>query len=135
MNDYLLPLLLDTNVLLLYLVARIQVKLIVSMKRLTSFEVGDHEVLGKLMVEYRSMITTPHVLAEVSNFVDQAPVLYRPALSASLAQFAVQHGEEYEPASQLVKQRAFESLGMTDTGLLSLSRRATILTTDGRLYS
>jgi len=96
---------------------------------------GDHEALGRLIAGYQLMVTTPHVLAEVSNFIDQAPMLQRPALSAALAEFATLHREEYEAASKLVTMRAFESLGVADTGLLSLSRHAMILTTDGRLYS
>lgn len=128
-------LLLDTAVLLLLLVARVDVELLFSFKRMSIFEVGDQQILHAILQRYGHIITTPHVLAEVSNFVDQAPPHRRRALIAALRAFVLEQQEHYERATTLVTRAEFDGLGMADTGLLSLSFRATVLTTDARLYA
>jgi hypothetical protein len=75
------------------------------------------------------------VLAEVSNFVDQAPPHRRRALMAALRAFALEQQEHYERAESLVNRDEFYRLGLADTALLSLSSQATVLTTDARLYA
>jgi hypothetical protein len=124
---------LDKAVLLLWLVGRTNVDLLLTFKRVKSFKSEDLDLLVELLSDTAEILTTPHVLAEVSNFVDQSPQYAREALIRSFRAFADSHVELYREAKALVFRPQFSALGLTDTGLLELSSQAVILTVDYRL--
>ena len=125
---------LDTNVLLLKLVAETDRSLLGTFKRVNLFTLGDVPKLASLLEQYQELVTTPHVLAEVSNFLDQAPAHRRADLIRSFSTFIQNSREAFERAKQLVTASDFESLGITDTALLSLSSNLTVVTTDYELW-
>ena len=113
--------------------AETDVSLLRSFKRVDIFSEKDIDSLAVVLTPFRSLVTTPHILAETSNFVDQAPPYVREALIESLREFVVGNEEWYEKARTLAPRREFPSLGLTDTGLVAVSERATIITVDWRL--
>lgn len=125
--------LLDTNVLLLWLVARTDARMLREFKRVQEFRFEDIETLRALIQRASAFVSTPHVLSETSNFIDQAPAYRRPLLIGQLKLFVEEIAEIYEPARELIAQDEFNLLGLTDTGLASLSKEGTILTTDHKL--
>ena len=125
---------LDTNVLLLKLVAETDRSLLGTFKRVNLFTLGDVPKLASLLEQYQELVTTPHVLAEVSNFLDQAPAHRRADLIRSFSTFIQNSRGAFERAKQLVTASDFESLGITDTALLSLSSNLTVVTTDYELW-
>jgi rRNA-processing protein FCF1 len=127
--------LLDTNILLLWLVGHVDVFLLLAWKRVDIFDVEDFERLKKLLFRFSAILTTPHVLAEVSNFIDQAPQHRRLALIESLRKFADENREHYEQARNLVQRTEFKLLGLTDTALVDLSADAVVVTMDFHLYN
>ena len=135
MSEGLMTLLLDTNILLLFLVVRVDAGLLSTFKRVSNFDESDVALLVEVVKRYSQIITTPHILAEVSNFVDQAPIHRRRELVGAFRRFAEDQQEHYEQAMELVRRPEFESLGLADTGIYSLSASVTVLTADGRLYS
>jgi len=70
--------LLDTNVLLLKMVAETDPSLLRTFKRVQTFEERDIALLDRLLSEFDTLLSTPHVLAEASNFIDQAPAHAEP---------------------------------------------------------
>lgn len=124
---------LDTNVLLLLLVAQTDVSLLNTFKRVQSFEPSDISLLQEILSRFHSFMSTPHVLAEVSNFVDQAPAYRRSDLVHALRRYIDTHAEHYEPATALTARSEFELLGLTDTGLTHLSSECVVVTLDFRL--
>jgi hypothetical protein len=127
-------LLLDTNLLLFFLVAQVDLAILRSFKRVSLFRTSDLVPLRDLVEAFSALITTPHVLTEVSNFVDQAPPQWRPQLIDALRGFAEHQEERYEQASGLAMRNEFQHLALTDTGLLSLSKDAVVATLDYELY-
>ena len=125
--------LLDTNVLLLKLVAETDVSLLRTFKRVQEFEERDIALLGKLLSEFNTLLSTPHVLAEASNFIDQAPTYRRGDLVNSFQRYIGEIEERYESALDLVARAEFVALGLADTGLSSLSKIAVVITTDFHL--
>jgi hypothetical protein len=125
---------LDTNVLLLWLVGRTDPTLFRTFKRVSTFNTDDFVLLGRFLKGFEILITTPHVLAEVSNFVDQAPPYRRKELIASLQMFAQEYSEHYEPAKTLSQREEFAILALTDTGLAAMSLEAVVVTTDFHLW-
>lgn len=79
MNDYLLKLiqkykqkgiLIDTSILLLYIVGSFDINLIRTFKRTQMFSENDFKIVPKFIDYFELKITTPHVLTEVSDFID-----------------------------------------------------------------
>lgn len=126
-------LLLDTNMLLLYLVSQVDASLLHTFKRVDMFAESDISLLARIISRHPGMITTPHVLAEASNFVDHSPRHRRREMQTALRTFVEQYAELYEEARVLVQQPEFSSVGIADTGLAVLCSVADLLTTDYRL--
>jgi hypothetical protein len=124
---------LDTNLLLLWLVARTDANLLQKFKRVKQFTYRDFERLQELLQPYRKFVTTPHILSETSNFLDQAPLRQRTALIEALKDFIRSGVEVYRPADELIDRDEFNAFGLTDTAIAQLSAEAVVLTVDYRL--
>ncbi|KAF0165241.1 MAG: hypothetical protein FD157_1593, partial [Rhodocyclaceae bacterium] len=61
------PILIDTNLLVLYVVGTASRSYIEKHKRLTEFVVEDYDALLKLINNASAVFVTPHTLAETSN--------------------------------------------------------------------
>jgi len=123
----------DTNILLFWLVAQTDLSLLKTFKRVQSFDSQDVDLLRDVLRPFQRLATTPHVLAETSNFIDQAPQYRRASLYENFQAF-IQLEEEFYEESRLLSQRdEFEELGLADTGLSSLSSKFTVITMDFKL--
>ena len=133
MKPHLTKVILDTNLLLLWLVARTDVTLLHQFKRVQAFTYEYIELLRELLRPYREFVTTPHILSETSNFIDQAPPWQRTALVEVLKDFIRDGVEVFEPAKTLIEREEFNALGLTGTGMAQLSAEAMVITVDYRL--
>jgi hypothetical protein len=124
---------LDTNLLLLWLVARTDATLLSQFKRVQTFTYEDIELLAELLKPYAEFVTTPHILSETSNFIDQAPSWRRSALVDRLKEFIEGGVEVFEPARSLIEREEFNALGLTDPAMFELSDEAVVITMDFRL--
>ena len=125
---------LDTNVLLLFLVASVDLTLL-RWNRVSQFSSQDAVVLNGLLSTFREIATTPHVLSEADNFVDQAPAHRRQDMKHALVRFIESSPERYRPAGELATKQEFFSLGLTDCGLIDFHTEAVVITSDFHLAS
>ncbi|MGA2854118.1 MAG: hypothetical protein ABSE90_08315 [Verrucomicrobiota bacterium] len=122
--------LLDTNLLLLLFVGVADQKLIVSFKRTRSlgFSIGDFELLQRVVRFLGDKVTTtPHILAETSNYIFQ---LGRPSLLCVLEKAAMMiegFSELYAEACELTKRGEFMTHGLTDTGILEAGKNGSLI--------
>jgi len=122
--------LLDTGLLLLVLIGATDQKLITSFKRTSSlgFSVQDFELLQRVIRFLgNKVITTPHILAETSNYIFQ---LGEPAHICVLAKAATMidgFGELYASARELTKRKEFLTHGLTDTGILEAAKNGSLI--------
>lgn len=121
--------LLDTNVLLLYLARKISPGYAEGWKR-TPFTARHGDVLDLVVGVAHRLVTTPHVLAEASNLASEEV--------KRLLQVLVATVEERTLEARLVgKDPEFLRLGLADCGLLTMAgrhrRRPLIVTVDGPL--
>lgn len=128
-------LLIDSNLLLLDLIGSYDPRLIGDGKynKLSKYTVEDFEILTRLKRVFRRIVTTPHVLTEVSNLTTDLPEV---AKINSLKQFlkAFVSVEELTLRSfDLCKRPEFHFLGLTDAGLAHVSDKFLIVTDDARL--
>jgi hypothetical protein len=123
----------DTNILLLQIVAETDLSLLETFKRVRNFDSQDVDLLTVVLKPFQALITTPHVLAETSNFIDQAPQYRRTELVRAFERFIQKNDEHYEEARLLAKREQFPDLGLADMGLCSLGGRCTVITNDFQL--
>ena len=60
--------LIDTNILLLYFVGSYDIQQISRFKRTKKFVVEDYKLLTRIWNSFKKIVTTPHILTEVSNW-------------------------------------------------------------------
>jgi hypothetical protein len=126
-------LLVDTNVLLLLLVGSINPKLITNCKITTNqgFDEADFNVLCAFVGKFQKIVTTPHILTEVSNHADKIKGGDHKKIFGQLISLIEQFDEHAESTKILVKSDAFIRFGLTDTAISSLaSKNFLVLTVD-----
>jgi hypothetical protein len=122
-------LLVDTNLLLLYLVGRTNKNRILNFKRTQAYTIEDFDLLDRFMAEFKTLITTPHVLTEVSNLGDlhgQEREVFR----ACFARTVDQSHEHYDESRSVVKETCFRRLGLTDAAIAALRSHGFLFLTD-----
>lgn len=124
---------LDTNLVLLLLVAQVDSTLLSTYKRVTMFTQTDIGLLSELLDEFDVACTTNSILTEVNNLLQHAPAHRRPMLMSKLAEYVADIAELNIPSVDLVKLDAFFQLGLTDAGLSQLAKTYTVITTDFHL--
>jgi predicted nucleic acid-binding protein len=126
--------LIDTNLLLIYLVGKTNRRRIRDFKPCDVFEIEDLERLEELVEYLGKLFTTPHVMTEVSNLAK----LRGKELSAfrQLYKLLVEQMDEfYDESRSVVVDAAFMPLGLTDAAIALLQRRnLLVLTVDLDLW-
>lgn len=146
MNDYALQLiqkyrkagvLMDTNLLLLYIIGTFDATQISKFDKTCDFPSDTFDLLDRVLNKFDKVITTPYILAEVSNWAAQFPSFDKnklhPQLFDKFATLVEGLEEIYETSEVIAKNDAFCRLGLADTSIVSLGNRYLVLTTDGRL--
>ena len=124
-------LLLDSNLLLLLLIGSLDRDLVRNFKRTSSFSDSDFDLLQDIVVRSGGIITTPHVLTEVSNLANSLRDDLKPSFS-QIFKVSIAHFEERFTAATELSQDPLFRFGMTDTSLHHAANDAIVLTEDGR---
>jgi rRNA-processing protein FCF1 len=122
-------LLVDTNLLLLYLVGKTNPGRIQNFKRTRRYTVEDFDLLAEIIAQFRTLITTPHVLTELSNLgrlQGEEQLSFRSCFVDIIEQ-ATEHRDD---SRSVVKDPSFERLGLTDAAISALSRHNYLFLTD-----
>jgi hypothetical protein len=118
--------LLDTNLLLVYGIGRTDRSWIARHKRTREYSIGDFELIVGILAHFQRLITTPHILAELSNlainYKDRAP----PYLNDIVATIEETH-ELHVPKESVVRSASFPRLGVTDSGIAHLATQENYL--------
>lgn len=138
MNEYLLKILrkyrkkgilIDTNLLLLYIVGSLNPQLIPNFKRTSIYSIQDFQILSKVIEFCEVTVTTPHILTEVSNFIGKRIEIHR-----ALGKYIAIGNEHFVESALLAKSELFVKFGLTDSGIFEGSKDGyLILTDDGPL--
>ena len=129
-------LLIDTNLLILCLVGRMNRRRIANFERTSSFDAGDYEILEMLIAQFQKAVTTPHILTEVSNLAGKLARKELLRIRELLSYWIGTTLEIFEPSSEVVADPAFKNFGLADAAISSLCNRGGILllTADVPLY-
>ncbi len=124
--------LVDTNILLLYLVGAHDPGRVKRFKRTRDrFDPEDFDTLLRLLEAFARVIVTPHILTETSNLLGQ---MNDPAKTACFELFARAIGpamhEAYTPATTLSESPAFVLFGIADASILEAAWGSYLVLTD-----
>jgi hypothetical protein len=121
----------DTNLLLVYLVGCINPQLIDKFKRTNSrYCREDFNILDNIISKFSRFATTPNILTEVSNLGGQLNKGAREKFFILFAQFIQKTKEEYIRSSEISKDTHFIKFGITDRGLFELAKTKHLIITD-----
>lgn len=125
----------DSNLLLLFIVGTTNRNLITRHRRLKAFSLEDFDLLCQLIGSSLHILVTPNTLTETSNLLGYIDEPARSQLFETF-RFLIQNtSEEYVNSQIASNTREFQRLGLTDSGLLEITGKScAILTTDLKLY-
>ncbi|PYQ67084.1 MAG: hypothetical protein DMF53_02330 [Acidobacteria bacterium] len=128
-------LLVDTNILLLYIVGSISPDRIARHKRTDTFTVEDFLLLDRVLRQFGGIVVTPNILTEVSNHLGQTDEKTKTKLWALLGALVPVFDERHIQSREAVGVAEFSRLGLTDASILACPPQdLTILTDDLHLY-
>jgi hypothetical protein len=127
--------LVDSNLLLLLLVGVCDRSLIARCKRLNAYTQGDFDLLLEFCGRFRQIVTTPHLLTEVSNLFEKNEPRILKIFFTFLSQHVFKLDEVSEKSSTLVQHKHFTHFGLADSAVAqACDGGLLILTDDLRLY-
>ena len=123
----------DTNILLMYVIGVVDPARIETFKRTrsASFRKDDVEILNEYLRSFVTLATTPNILTEVSNLLGGLGRDELPSYRGALRQLVVRVlDERYLPSDGLTRDRYFLRLGLTDTAIVHAARQGFRVLTD-----
>jgi hypothetical protein len=124
-------LLVDANLLLLLVVGRFDTRLIPRFDRTSDFLVEDYRLLEGIVRQFSRIISTPHVLTDVSNLTTKLAENVRFSFRKNFRQAIDVIDERNCTAKNAAANEYFQRVGLTDSAILSLAdRQFLLLTTD-----
>ena len=119
----------DANALILLIVGLIDKSLISTHKRTSIYESIDFENLVFLIGDLEKVVTTPNVLTEVDNLLNNFQNGHRWAYYQVLKELISKSTEEFLESKKIIEVNPFFELGLTDTGVLEQCKACDFLIT------
>src|SRR5580765_833556 len=124
-------LLLDSNLLLLFIVGNHDRSRVRNFKRLSAFVPEDYDLLLAIAARFRRLYLTPNVATEVSNLAGALTGDVRTACFKAFAETVLAWEELSVPSREAVTHSSFTKLGLTDAVMFrAAGHPALVLTTD-----
>lgn len=122
--------LVDTNLLLLYVVGSHDRDLISRFKRTATFTPADFAILTETLDAFGHVLTTPHILTEVSNLAGQLADPLKQTVFGTYARVIGMLTELEVSAREVAAEPAFPRFGLTDVAILRNARNECLVLTD-----
>lgn len=129
-------LLIDTNLAILLLVGSVTGGRL-GTRRTDKWDGGDYRRLLDIVGRHAGQVSTPTVLAELSNLLSVGRREIAAGASEAFAACVAQLDEIFDPSRSLVGVPAGQTLGLADAAIVAVGQQrpdVTILTDDGRLH-
>ena len=130
-------LLLDSNLLLLYLVGTVDPALVGSgqYNKLSSFRMQEIVILRQLTSVFSRVVTTAHILTEVSNLVNTMHDAGKQRVFKAFAETLEVMNEQIVLSYRIARRQEFQYLGLTDSVLAEMADKFLIVSNDGRMVN
>lgn len=138
MNEYFLQLiqshrqtgvLVDTNLLLLYFVGSFREEQITQFKRTNQFSAADFNLLNQLLGQFTRVLTTPHILTEVSNLAGHLSSHLKPDFFKVFAAGIDLLDERQLTSNEVNQNQEFIKFGLTDAVIINLAQKSCLVLT------
>lgn len=128
--------LIDTNLLILYLTGIYNTKLISDSKRLYKYSSEDFFILKKYLHKFKHLIITPHILTETSNLLFTSNAKKHAFLLEAIKKTLEGFEERDVKKNFILKSNFFEKFGVTDCALIYIAQQKNtiVLTDDSNLW-
>lgn len=128
-------LVIDTNLLVLFVVGTTNRNLVTRHKRLKAFSLDDFDLLCRVIASSPQVFVTPNTLTETSNLLGYLDEPARTQVFETFRALILSTPEEYVESRTACDAKEFLRLGITDSGLLQITNKSrALLTTDLDLY-
>jgi hypothetical protein len=122
--------LLDANLLLLYEIGRFSETAIRNFPHTKQYTIEDYRLLAKFLRLFRSVVTTPNILTEVSNLSGKLNEVNLKAFREGFKSTIDVLEEQYCASELAARSSAFLKFGLTDAGIASLCTKEFLVLTD-----
>lgn len=123
-------LLIDTNLLLLWTIGSFDSHQVGRFKRLAAYSLDDFNLLFNIINQFNRIITTPGILAEVSNLSGQLPKDIKEKFWQNFKRQLFLFQECYKPANIVAEESSISWLGYVDAGVIAAARVGYLVLTD-----
>lgn len=123
-------LLVDTNLLLLYLAGSYDKRLIGRFKRIAKYDATDFVRVSSMIRLAGALVSTAHILTEVSNLSMQMPERDYQDYFRWIARTGSAINERQIEAQRIFSNELFPRMGMTDSGIMELAPNSYLVLTD-----
>jgi hypothetical protein len=121
-------LLLDTNVLLLFIVGTVDRERIGQVGATEQFDQDAYDLLAKIVQRFKVAVTTPHVMAETSNLLCRgADGVLADALLVRLKEMTIVLNERFVTVKKLARASIAWPLGVADTGIVEAAEKGCVV--------
>ena len=129
-------LLIDTNLLLLYVIGYYDKKRIERFKRTKIFSPDDYELLIDFLRYFDKIVTTPNILTEVSNLLNQLSGKLKKDNYSCFSEIINSFDEQYTTSAITSQLQHFIKFGLTDSDIIEKAKgKYLVLTDDFKLYN
>jgi len=122
--------LVDANLLLLYVVGAYDTDHVERFKRTSTFTADDFQLLDRLLGHFSTIVTTPPILTEVSNFVGQLSDGHRRPCTRLLRRLIPELEEEHRASAMVTEHDYFLQFRLTDAGIADIAAGTYLVVTD-----
>jgi len=121
--------LLDANILLLYVVGLHDPKRIAKFKRTSDYDPDDFKALSTLLTNFIGIVTTPNILTEVSNYCGNLESTVRVNGFETMRTVILGAKERRYESRLICQDTGFIRLELTDTTILRAAKRGDLVLT------
>lgn len=121
--------LIDTNLLLLYIFGSVDAELIARFKRTSQFTTDDFDKVSDFIRLFDKIIFTPHIVTEVSDFIGN-----KTDLQLLLKIYVENFDEHFIESKEIVQKPEFIKFGLADTAIIETDKQYLIFTDDNLLF-
>ena len=122
--------LVDTTLLLLYVVGTQDLDRIDRFSRTDTFTTDDFALLDRLLAYFETAVTTPPILTEVSNLLGQLPKQPRRECTMLFQALIPELDEIHRASGEVCNHPYFIQFRLTDAGITDVSAESHLVVTD-----
>jgi hypothetical protein len=127
--------LLDTNLLVLLIVGRVDRARLGQHKRLKEYAEDDFALLEEMLSKYSEHVSMPNILTETSNLLNIGEKRGDARIAGAFSRYCESLLEIFVPTRMVASTAEFRRFGLTDAAImLSGDKEFTLLTSDWPLY-